>query len=133
MQKFAWFNLTVIAFTLIVVLSLFPFLGKGATGGLGFLGLMGLTPLFFRRKPGKVLTDERDVMIQRRSWVLAYSLFWVVFVLVAVFLSAVVYGQEGAVPVSVVQLSVAWGFMFVYTVASIAILVQYVGGTTDAG
>jgi hypothetical protein len=98
MQKWAWFNLAVIALTLVAVLSLLPFLGKGALGGFGFLGLLGFGPLFFRRKPGQVLTDERDQLIQRRSWVLAYSLFWVAFVLAAVVLSAVVYGQEGAVP-----------------------------------
>lgn len=134
MQKFAWFNLAVIAFTLILVLSLLPFLGyRAAMGGLGCLGLIGLTPFFFRKKPGQVLTDERDHLIQRRSWILAYALFWVLFVLAVVVLTAGVYGQDGAVPVSVVQLSVAWGFMFVYAVASIAILVQYAGGSKDAG
>jgi hypothetical protein len=133
MQKFAWFNLAVIALTLVAVVSLLPFLGKGALGGFGFLGLIGLGPLFFRKRPGQVLTDERDQLIQRRSWVLAYSLFWVAFVLAAVVLSAVVYGQEGAVPVWVVQSSVFCGFMLVYALASVAILVQYAGGSRDAG
>jgi hypothetical protein len=133
MQKFAWFNLAVIALTLGAVLSLLPFLGKGALGGFGFLGLIGFGPLFFRKKPGQVLTDERDTLIQRRSWVLAYALFWVVFVLAAALLSPLVYGQEGAVPVWVVQSSVFCGFMLVYALASIAILVQYAGGSGDAG
>jgi hypothetical protein len=132
LQKFAWFNLAVIALTLVAVLSLLPFLGKGALGGFGFLGFIGLGPLFFRKKPGQVVTDERDLMIQRRAWVLAYSLFWVVFVLAAVLLSAVVYGQDGAVPVWVVQSSVFCGFLLVYALASIAILVQYAGGARDA-
>jgi hypothetical protein len=133
MQKWAWFNLAVITVTLVAVVSLLPFLGKGALGGFGFLGLLGFGPLFFRKKPGQVLTDERDQLIQRRSWVLAYSLFWVAFVLAAVVLSAVVYGQEGAVPVWVVQSSVFCGFMLVYALASVAILVQYAGGSRDAG
>lgn len=133
MQKFAWFNLAVIGFTLVVIVALFPFLGHRAMGGMGFLGVIGLSPLFFRGQPGKVLADERDVLIQQRSWVLAYALFWLVFVLAAVVLSAAVYGQNGAVPVGVVQVSVAWGFMFVYSVASIAILVQYARGSKDAG
>jgi hypothetical protein len=131
MQKFAWFNLAVIGLTLIVVFALLPFMGYAAMGGLGCLGLMGFGPLFFRKKPSQVIADERDVLIQRRSWLVAYSLYWVVFVLAAVVLSAVVYGEDGAVPVSVVRMSVAWGFMFVYAAASIAILVQYAGGSRD--
>ena len=133
MQKFAWFNLAVIALTLLVVFSLLPFLGYRAMGGLGCLGLIGFGPLFFRKKPGQVLTDERDHLIQARSWIVAYALFWVVFVLAAVVLSAVVYGEDGAVPVSVVRMSVAWGFMLVYGLASLAILAQYAGGSRDAG
>ena len=131
LQKFAWFNLAVIALTLVAVFSLLPFLGKGALGGFGFLGFIGFGPLFFRKKPGQVVTDERDHLIQARSWILAYALFWVAFVLAAVFLSAVIYGEDGAVPVSVLRWSVALGFMLVYGLASIAILVQYAGGSKD--
>jgi hypothetical protein len=132
MQKFAWFNLAVIALTLVAVLSLLPFLGKGALGGFGFLGFLGFGPLFFRRKPGQVLTDERDQLILLRSWVLAYSLFWVVFVLAVVLLSPLVYGQDGAVPVWVIHISVFCGFLLVYALGSIAILVQYAGGSKGA-
>jgi hypothetical protein len=131
-QKFAWFNLAVIALTLVAILSLLPWLGKGALGGFGFLGFLGFGPFFFRKKPGQVVSDERDQLIQGRSWILAYALFWVVFVLAAVFLSSLVYGEEGAVPVSVLQWSVACGFMLVYALASIAILVQYAGGSRNA-
>jgi hypothetical protein len=132
-QKFAWFNLAVIALTVVAIVSLLPFMGKGALGGFGFIGLIGLGPLFFRRKAGEVVIDERDSLIQQRSWFLAYCLFWVVFVLAAVFLSALVYGEDGAVPVSVVRWSVAVGFMFVYAMACIAMLVQYAGGARYAG
>jgi hypothetical protein len=132
MQKFAWFNLAVIGLTLLVVFSLFPFLGYRAMGGLGCLGLIGFGPLFFRRKPGQVIADERDQLIQWRAWIFAYALFWVAFVLVAVVLSAVVYGEDGAVPVSVVRISVFWALLLVYALASVAILVQYAGGSRDA-
>lgn len=132
MQRFAWFNLAVIALTLLVVFSLLPFLGYRAMGGFGCLGLIGFGPLFFRRKPGQVVTDERDQLIQWRAWIFAYALFWVAFVFVAVVLSAVVYGEDGAVPVSVVRISVFWAFMLVYALASVAILVQYARGSRDA-
>jgi hypothetical protein len=101
-------------------------------GGLGCLGLIGFGPLFFRKKPGQVVNDERDNLIQWRSWFLAYIVFWVVFVLFAVVVSAVVYGEDGVVPVDVVRISVFWAFMLVYALASIAMLVQYAGGSRDA-
>src|SRR5438876_10994069 len=132
LQKFAWFNLAVIALTLLVVLSLLPFLGYRAMGGLGCLGLIGFGPLFFRKKPGQVITDERDHLIQWRAWIFAYAVFWVVFVLVAVVLSALVYGEDGAVPGSVVRISICWAFMLVVALASVAILVQYARGSRDA-
>src|SRR5579872_1759509 len=132
LQMFAWFNLAVIALTLLVVFSLLPFLGSRDMGGLGCLGFIGFGPLFFRKKPGRVVTDERDHLIQWRSWIFAYSLFWVIFVLIAVVLSAVIYGEDGAVPVSVVRISVFCAFMLVYALASIAILVQYAGASKNA-
>jgi len=132
-QKFAWFNLAVIALTLVAVLSLLPFMGKGALGGSGFLGLLGFGPLFFRKRPGQVVADERDQLIQLRSWIVAYALFWVVFVLAAALLAPLVYGQQGAVPVWVVQISLFCGLMLLYALGSIAILVQYAGGTKNAG
>lgn len=132
LQRFAWFNLAVITLTVVITLSLLPILGKGALGGFGFLGLIGLGPLFFRKRTGHVLTDERELLIQQRSWVVAYSVFWVVFVLAAVVFSALIYGQEGAVPVTVVQMSVAVGFMLVFALSSMMILLQYTGGTRDA-
>jgi len=132
LQKFAWFNLAVIAWTVVAILLLLPFLGKGALGGFGFIGLLGLGPLFFRRRPGQVLADERDALIGTRSLIAAYSVFWVVFVLAAVFLTAVVYGEDGAVPVTVVRVSVGAGFILVHALASIAMLVQYAGGSKDA-
>jgi len=132
MQKSAWFNLAVVGLTTLVIVALLPILGMKAMGGLGCLGFIGLQPLLFRKRPGQVMADERDRLIQSRSWIIAYALFWVAFVLAAVVVSSLVYGENGAVPVRVVQMSVAWAFMFVYAVASIAVLIQYGRDRADA-
>ncbi len=131
LQKNAWYNLGVIVLTLVTIGVLYPVAGKGALGGFGFLGLLGFGPMFFRQKPGRIVMDERDEEIRRKSWNLAFALFWVVGVLFASLVSASVYGAEGAVPVWIVQSSVFVGMMLIYALASAAVLVQYAQGGAD--
>ena len=57
-QKEAWFNLVVVLSALIVVAAIVPFLGKGAMGGFGLLGFLGLSPVFFRKRHGAVVLDD---------------------------------------------------------------------------
>jgi hypothetical protein len=127
-QKHAWFNLVVVGVSVLVVLSLYPFLGWGVHGGLGILGALGFGPIFFRKRKDKVVMDERDVQIQRRSVLLGYSVFWVVFVLVASFMSVLFYGQDGSIPVRVVQVSVFYAMVLFIGVMSVATLIQYGSG-----
>jgi hypothetical protein len=104
-QKLAWFNLAVLASTIVLVVSLIPVLGTTrAHGGLGLLGLLGFAPLFLRG--GRVvIDDERDQMIRLRSGLIGFSIFWLAFVAGCMLLPAL-YGWDGLVPVSVVLLGV---------------------------
>lgn len=131
LQKYAWYNLVVIALTLSAIGVLIPLAGKGALGGFGFLGLLGLGPLFFRKRSGQVVMDERDQSIANLSWNFAFAIFWVLAVMFAALISASVYGSEGAVPVWIVQSSVFVGMIVIYAMSSIAILVQYGRGISD--
>jgi hypothetical protein len=126
-QKHAWFNLAVVALSLAVVLLLYPLLGKGALGGFGFLGLLGLGPLFYRKKKGDVVTDERDALIQQRAWIAAHSIFWLVFVAAGT-LAPFFYGYYGAVPAMLINFAVYVGLIIFVVVHAIATLVQYAGG-----
>jgi len=132
-QKQAWYLLVVIVLTLVTVLALTPVLGfKRAQGGLGLLGLLGLAPLLFRKRRGVVAYDERDGLIQTRSWFIAYSVFWVMFVGVCV-AAPYMYGESGAVPVFAVAMSCWYGFILVMGVSSLATVIQYGwGGSDDA-
>jgi hypothetical protein len=121
-QRQSWYILAVLGLTAVVVLGLVPFLGYGAMGGFGFLGLIGLAPLFSRRKEGRVVTDERDLQIQRRAVVTAYTVFWLIFVAVGV-LVPFVYPET--VPSRLVALSVWVAFMLFMGVLSVTTLVLY--------
>jgi hypothetical protein len=121
-QKQAWFFLAVLGLTTVVVVALIPFRGYGATGGFGFLGLTGLGPLFYRRKGERVVTDERDVQIQRRATLVAYTIFWLAFIAAGV-LAPFVYPE--CVPSRLVAASVWVAFMLFLAVLSVATLILY--------
>jgi hypothetical protein len=134
-QKQAWFSLVIVLLSAIVIVAATPVIGfRRAQGGLGFLGLWGFGPFLFlfRKRPGIVMSDERDGLIQIRSWVIAYSIFWVVFVGTCV-AAPISYGSTGAVPVFLVQISPFYGLMLVLGISSVATLLQYGwGGSDDA-
>jgi hypothetical protein len=129
-QRFAWFTLGVVGLTVILVLLLIPMLGRGAFGALGFLGLLGFTPLFFLQRGDEVVQDERDIQIRLSSLTIAYSVFWVLFVLGAMTAPAV-YGWSGSVPVPLVLGAVWCGLIVVQGVMALAILIQYRRGGSD--
>jgi hypothetical protein len=130
-QKFAWFTLGVVGLTVILVLLLIPALGTRAQGAFGLLGLLGFTPLFFLQRGDEVVQDERDVQIRMRSLTIAYSVFWVLFVLGSMTAPAV-YGWSGSVPVPRVLGAVWCGFIVVQGVMALAILIQYRRGGSNA-
>jgi hypothetical protein len=123
-QKQAWFNLAVVSVTLVTIVALVPFLGRGALGGFGLLGLLGFNPLFVRKRRETVTLDERDFMIQRKSALIGYSVFWVVFTLAVTFVS-LRYSDRGAVPILFVESSVFSGLMILIAATSVATLIQY--------
>ena len=129
-QKQAWYNLAVVLGSVAVVLVLVPVLGLGAVGGFGLLGLLGASPFLFRGRR-RVVADERDQTINLRSQFAAYLVFWLVYVSACMSLPAV-YGWDGRVPVPVVMSSVFVGMMVVVLVSSLATLMQYGRGGSDA-
>jgi hypothetical protein len=132
LQKMAWYQLTVLIVTLSVTAAAVAILNykhgmptaKSGLGFLGFLGLLGLSNIIFRPKKDKVEFDERDVSIQKMSTMLAYSAFWVIFVLGSMIAWGII-GTGNLIPVDVLPLMVLSAAILVTTVQSVAILVQY--------
>ncbi len=100
---------------------------RRAVGGLGFLGicgLLGLSPILFRKEAGEVDFDERDLLIQRKAALGAYSIFWFLFVLAAM-VPFFVLGADGKVSVQYLAAMVFAGAAVVTVVQSIATLELY--------
>ena len=133
-QKTARFNLIVILTALVLsafaVSVLYFVVGlpmRRASGGFGFMGicgLMGLSPLLYKKDSDKVGFDERDLMIQRNASLGAYSIFWILFVLAAM-IPFFVLGPKGMVSVKYLAAMAFGGMMIVVIVQSVITLGAY--------
>ena len=133
LQKLAWFNLIVIAVTIIVTIAVITIeiniRGYSKIGFWVFVALLAslkLKPYLFKKSQNKVLSDERDDLIQKRALSFAYTLFWIVLVVssFAIFISTGM-GPKSSVPAITLPLMVIGGALFMKIVCSVAILVQY--------
>jgi hypothetical protein len=98
-----------------------------ALGGFGFIGiagLAGLSPLLFKKDKEKVQYDERDLLIQKKALLGAYSIFWFLFVLAAM-IPFFVLGPKGTISVKYLAMMVGGGMITVILVQSIVTLEQY--------
>jgi hypothetical protein len=104
-----------------------------ASAGLAFLGLIGLlgfTPLMYRKDLAKVVCDERDIEINRRAALAGFGTAYLVMGL-ACMLPFFVLGPAGTTSVQWLPMIFMGGGLSHYLVHSIAILVQYGKGGGD--
>ena len=134
MQKIAWFNLIVVSLALWLsgaAFAIFHFVlglpvGRAAAG-FGFIGIMGfsgLSPILFRKDKDKVQADERDLVILRKATVIAYSIFWVLFVAAAM-VPWFIIGPNGAITTNYLPWMVFGGMIVVMLVQSLVTLSEY--------
>lgn len=134
LQKIARFNLIVIltalALSAVAIGVLYFVVGlplQRALGGFGFIGICGLaafSPLLYKKESGKVNVDERDLLIQKKASLGAYTIFWCLFVLAAM-IPFFVLGPDGTVSVKYLASMVFGGMATVILVQSIVTLEEY--------
>jgi len=126
-EKQAWFNLAVLGLAFATFAVLAPFAGvQRATAAFGWLGLLGFSPIIYvsRKRNRQVVADERDQAIQARTSVIAYSVFWVVFVGGSMTVWAL-FRDRGSISVNVLPLFPLVGWIVLTLVQSVATLIQY--------
>jgi hypothetical protein len=135
-QKAAWLTLAVACASILAFGVLIPVVGlKAAPAAFGILGVTGLGALYFRPSRGdsRLILDERDRLIESRSQLLGFKLFWVAFVgtcMVSWALARYGWRQE-TVSVDLLPGLVLGGFI-VYSVAhAVAVLAQYGQSRSD--
>ena len=139
-QKLARFNLIVILIALTlsaIAVSVFYFVVdlpiRRAFGGFGFMGitgLMGLSPLLYKKERDKVSLDERDQLINYRAVLAAYSVFWLVFT-AACMIPWWIIGPSGSISVNVLPIMLFGIGITLALVHSLVILIQYGRGIKE--
>ena len=139
-QKIARFNLIVILIALTLsalAVSVFYFVVdlpiRRALGGFGFMGitgLMGLSPLLYKKERDKVSFDERDELINYRAILAAYSVFWLVFT-AACMIPWSIIGPSGSISVNVLPIMLFGIGITLALVHSLVILIQYGRGIKE--
>lgn len=125
-QKVAWFNLTVMiaGLVLVVVLAAIGVVKLAAVITLGIGGLVGLSPVLFRQRQGRVSFDERDQLINTRATLIASAATCGYFTAMCM-MPLVTVGPNGSVPVSGL-IGIVVGALICFVVSkSVATLLTY--------
>jgi len=133
-QKISWFTLIVVSLALGLSVATFGIgyfiigvSAQKAAAGFGFIGIMGFlgfTPFLFRKNQGKVQADERDLTILRKANIIAYSVFWILFVASAM-IPWFIIGPFGTITINYLPWMVFGGFCVVQLLQSLVTLCEY--------
>ena len=131
-ENVAWTELTVSVVAVVVVLALYPWMGNAALGGFGMLGLLGITPLFLRKRGSRVIRDERDVKIEMRSSWIGFGTGWVVMMISLAAVTMWHVDQRRDVPTGLLNALIWTQFALCYAIKGATTLIQYRGSSRAA-
>jgi hypothetical protein len=125
--KSAWYSVVVIGLALIGCVATAVMMGiQSAFAPLGLLGLLGFTPLLFRKRKGVIDFDERDLAIAKSATVVGGVCSYLAVVLGAMTIWIVQYFKgEELISVHLLPLLVAAAMMVLYLARSVFIISQY--------
>ena len=129
-EKQAWFILVVLALTVFVYAALGLAVGfhTWTAGTLGLFGFAGLAPLIGlqERRRGKIIYDERDLLIRQRAGIAAFGIVWLVFV-AGMMAPLFLRGPHATITVAAADLAlmVCVATVLLFTVQSLAVVIQY--------
>lgn len=126
-EKVAWTELIVSVMAAMVVLALYPWMGNAALGGFGLLGLLGITPLFLRKRGHQVVSDERDRAIETRSSWFGFGTAWLTMLISLVAVTMWYSYQQRDVPTGLLTALIWAQFALCYAIKGAMSLIQYRG------
>ncbi len=126
MEKVAWTELLVSTTTLVIAAVLLPWLGHGASGAFGLLGLLVCGFWFVRTRGKSVVVDERDREIERMSTRRGVESAWMLLflALIAIVLWSS-YANDKIVPTWMLTWLVWLQFAICYCVKGLVAVLAY--------
>lgn len=126
MERAAWFDLIVSVVALAAVTALFPWLGNGAAGAFGILGLVGGAYWIVRRSGPGVAIDERDRAIDAKARFAGVTAGWQVLLL-ALIVIVLVADYRGAkqVPLTLIVWLIPFHCAICYGVKGLVGVLSY--------
>lgn len=134
-EKIAWFNLAVLAGSLILFAGLFVFskavcpAKNPAFGAFGLWGLWGFGPSIFKRKQKENSPEvhEREQSIQRKALFHGFEAFWIIFTLsmLGIYFYSININLSRTIDVDVLVLILWVGYGIVMLASSISQIIQY--------
>ena len=131
-EKVAWTELIVSVVAVVVVLALYPSMGNAATGGFGLLGLLGMAPLFLRKRGNQVVRDERDAKIEKLSSWVGFGTGWLVMMLSLAVITMWHVSQRRDVSTGLLNALIWTQFALCYAIKGATTLIQYRGSSRAA-
>ena len=125
-KKIAWFNLIIVVAgsAAVVILAATEVVKLAAAGLLVMGGLVGMSPLLFWKRRGRVEFDERDQLIQAETILIAACATCGYFLAMCV-MPLFMMGPKGCVPMSTLVGIAIGGVICFVTAKSISTLIQY--------
>lgn len=127
--KSAWYTVVVVAMAVIGCLIMGAYTNTmAAFAPLGLMGLLGLTPILFRKRDGKVDLDERDLEVVEKASIVGGVCSYLAFVIGGMALWGIHYYRgESQMNVHLIPLLIFGGAIVLYLSRSIFIISQYSG------
>lgn len=124
-EKRAWFVLALCLMAAVAAITIYELTHSfaRAMGGMGVLGLTGITPWIGsrRKRRGEIIVDERDRAILQSAGRIAFGALWVV-VAGAVTGVAVAAGEASTIHVSMIVWALWFAWLFILIVHSSSVL-----------
>jgi len=127
--KSAWYTVVVVVIALLGCLLMSAYTRTmAAFAPLGLLGLLGFTPILFRKQDGKIDLDERDLEVVQKASTVGGVCSYLAFVVGGMLLWGVhFYRGESQMNVHLIPLLIFGGAIVLYLSRSVFIISQYSG------